>query len=172
MSVNLAPVIQEVDFLLDEATQLREVGPCFSILHRYWVPGTICHPGEEVSLVVLDHSGSGTSLRLSLAERLLFDYLAHYRLPQSAAQIEAGMRSNGFYVKHAQNVRTSCKQTRKFSRSEIRVYIRRIRDALRRALVEAQIHLDPAAILIGERTSGNEVVYRLRGSIELVHSRH
>jgi hypothetical protein len=80
-------------------------------------------------------------------------------------------QQTGAEPNHASNVRTSNRQTRKFTRSEIKVYVQRIREALARALKEAGINLDPAEILLGESTVGNEVTYRLKGSIEWIHSR-
>ena len=171
MSDRFIPLIQEVEFLIAEAVQLEDVGPCFTILHRNWMPGTVCCPGEQVALVELNHRADGIPLSLPLAERLQFDYLGRYRLPQSAAQIEAGMRTDAFCVNHARNAGISSRQTRKFARSEIRVYIQRIRKALEDAFKEAGIKLDPADVLVSERTTGNEVSYRLKGSVEWIHSR-
>ena len=168
MPNNFVLLIREIEFLIADSTQLKETGPCFTILHRYWVPGTVCSPGEEVALIEL---GFGLSLPLPLTARLLVDYLGHYRLPQSAAQIEAGMRSNPFYANHAYNVKTSSRQTRRFARSEIRVYIERIRKALEPVLEKAGINLDPAEVLVAESTVGNEVSYKLKASVEVIHSR-
>jgi hypothetical protein len=163
-------LIQEVDLLIAEAAQLKEGGPCFTIFHRHWVPGTVCCPGEEVSVITLAHRAHEIFLPLSLAERLLFDYLGHLRLPQSASQIEAGMRAE-FYARHGWHASMSSKQTRKFARSGIRVYVQRIRKVLARGFRKAGVHLDPAEVLISERTVGNEVTYRLKGSVEWLHSR-
>jgi len=53
------------------------------------MPGSDCLPGEEIVAVSLMYRGREYHLQLSLALRMLFDFLArHSRLPQSARQIE------------------------------------------------------------------------------------
>jgi hypothetical protein len=144
--------------------------PGFLIVHRFWRPGTVCLPGEEVVGAWLDPDGP--QLRLPLALRLLFDHLAHHRwLAQSAAQIEAAMRNDAFFVRHAANSRVSHKMTRRMSRSGIKVYIARIREALQIAFDEAGIDLNATNILITERTVGGEVGYKLHARVRWAHIR-
>jgi len=74
--------------------------------------GMECHTGEEVTAVCLVHRGREILVPLTLALRLLFDYLARHRhIPQSAAQAVAGMRATCFYVNHGANVRTKTRQS-------------------------------------------------------------
>jgi hypothetical protein len=109
-------------------------------------------------------------LRLSLALRLLFDYLARLsHLPQSATQIEAGIRAERFYTQHASAVMGNGKFTRSIPRSYVRVYIERLSSALENVLGEAGLLTDPRAVLLSERTVMNEVGYRLKASFEWVH---
>jgi 8-oxo-dGTP pyrophosphatase MutT (NUDIX family) len=55
------------------------------------------------------------------------------------------------------------------TRASLRVYLTRIRAALRLAFEEAGIDLKPEEILLSQRTVGNEVGYRLRAKISLMH---
>src|SRR5579862_1471015 len=155
-------LIQEVDLLIAEAAQLKEVGPCFTIIHRHWVPGTACCAGEEIAIVALAHRAHEIFLPLSLAERLLFDYLAHHWLPKTATQIETDMRRIDFYVHHGSNASRSNQMTRRFARSGVKASVHKIRQALARTFKEAGLNLDPAEVLISERMTGNEVMYRLK----------
>ena len=142
--------------------------PGFVILHRLWQSGTICLAGEEVVGVWLEPDGP--QLRLSLALRLVFDHLGKYHwIAQSAAQIEAAMRADPFYARHAANSRTSRKLTRRMTRSGIKVYIARLRDGLQLAFDEAGVGLKADDVLVSERTFGNEVGYKLHAKVRWVH---
>jgi hypothetical protein len=105
-----------------------------------------------------------------LALRLLFDYLArHSRLPQSAAQIEAGIRADRFYTQHTTIVMGKEKFTRSIPRSCVRVYIERLRSALEDVFSEAGLLIDVHAVVVAEETVTNEVGYRLKANYEWVH---
>jgi hypothetical protein len=156
--------------LVTELRELNDEGPHFRIVHRFHVPGTDCAPGEEVAGVYLIYRGREFHLRLSLALRLLFDYLArHSHLSQSATQIEAGIRADRFYAEHAANVHGSAKQIRSIPRSYVRVYMDRLRSALQRALQEASLELCVDRVLISQATVMNEATYRIKACIEWVH---
>src|ERR1035441_9704188 len=95
-------LLHYIDLLFAEMAELRSSGPHFRIYHRFRKPGTDCAPGEEILAVCLVHRGREYHLRLSLALRILFDYLArHSRFPQSASQIAAGVRADRFSAQHA-----------------------------------------------------------------------
>jgi hypothetical protein len=105
-----------------------------------------------------------------LALRLLFDFLArHTHLPQSATQIEAGIRADRFYTQHAAAVMGNKKFTRSISRSSVRVYIERLRSALEDAFLEAGLLMDAHAVVVAEETVMNAVGYLLRGNFQWVH---
>lgn len=139
------------------------------ILHRFGNAGTLfCSPGEEIWTVLLILPGKQIHLRLSLALRLLVDYLARTRhVPQSATQIAAGLRQSPFHMNHGR--RGGVAQRRKMSRSHIRVYVRRLRQALDVAFREAGLPLDPTRVLVSLPTTGNEVLYQLKAAIEWRH---
>lgn len=172
MSANdsLLSIIEEVDLLITELRELSACGPHFRIVHRFHQPGSDCAPGEEIFAVSLVHRGREYPLRLSLALRILFDYLArHSRLPQSAAQIEAGIRADYFYIQHAAAVMGRDRFARGIPRSYMRVYIERLRVALAMAFQDAQLPASPRSVLLAERTVTNETGYRLEASFEWAH---
>ena len=166
----LMTIIDEVDVLVAEIRELNAGGPHFRILHRFHRPGSDCAAGEEVAGIYLIHLGREFFVRLSLALRLLFDYLArHSRLPQSAAQIEVGIRANRFYTEHAAAIRGEKGFTPRISRTAVKVYIQRIRLALRSAFEDAGLQLDAPAVLVSQNTVMNDVGYRLKGIVKWVH---
>jgi hypothetical protein len=166
----LALIMDEVDLLVAELKELHASRLHFRIYHRFHKPGTVCAPGEEIFAACLVHRGREFYLRLSLALRILFDYLArHSHLPQSAAQIEAGIRGDRYYVQHASNVLGSSKLIRSIPRSYVRVYIERLRTAIDQVLNQAGLLIDSRAVLLTEATVMNETGYRLRVVLELVH---
>ena len=170
MKDKLGPVIQKVDLLLAELREVAGRGPRFRIVHRLREPGADCLPGEEISFILLIHRGREYLLPLSLALRILFDYLArHRRLPQNAVQIVSGMRVDAFYTRHGANAQAGVRQTRRFGRSAVKEYIARLRRALEVTFREAGARPDPFAVLVSEPTEGNEVRYRLRATVEWVH---
>jgi len=132
------------------------------ILHRFGQEGTLfCSPGEEIWTVMIVFQGRDIHLRLSLATRILADYLARTRhIPQSATQIAAGLRQSPFHLKHGH--RGGLSQRRKISRSHIRVYIKRLRQALAIAFQEAGLPLDPIRVLVSLPTTGTDLALRMR----------
>ena len=158
------------DLVFAERAALHSNGSHFRIEHRFHKPGTDCAPGEEIFAVFLAYRGQDHCLRLSLALRILFDYLArHSRLPQSATQIEAGIRATRFYSEHAINAMGRETFTRRIPRSYIRVYIERLRTALENAIHEAGLPMDARAMLVTQDTVTNEVGYQLKASFEWFH---
>jgi hypothetical protein len=172
-SDDLVIVGRRVDVLLAELRQLGASGPHFRIVHRFREPGRDCGPGEEVAAVFLNHRALEIVVPLPLTLRLLFDFLAGYsHLPQSAAQISGAMHADPFYQKHGAYVRTGATLTRKISRSSVKEFIKRIRQALEQTFREANLAVDPRTVVVSERTVGNEVGYRLRATVEWIHVDH
>jgi hypothetical protein len=167
---SLSPVLNKVDLLIAEIRHLRSAGPHFRIVHRFRMPGSDCLPGEEAAAVFLQNRGHEYQLRLSLAQRLLFDFLArHSRLAQSARQIELGIRADGFCQHHAKNANGRTVLIRRIPRSAVRVHIQRIHRALSFAFQEAGIGIDPRKVLIAQNTAGNETLYRLKSICSWTH---
>lgn len=166
----LMTIIEEVEVLVAELREFNSAGPHFRILHRFHTPGSNCAPGEEVAGIYLVHRGREYILKLPLALRLLFDFLArHTHLPQSATQIQAGIRADRFYTQHATAAVGNNKFTRSIPRSYVRVYIERLRSALENAFREAGLLMDARAVLLSHETVMNEVGYRLKANYEWVH---
>jgi hypothetical protein len=167
---SLTPVVEKVHLLIAEMKYLRLAGPHFRVVHRFRMPGTECAPGEEIVAVSLIHHGREYHLRLSLALRILFDYLAHHsRLPQSARQIELGIRADEFYKRHAVNATGRTVLARRIPRSAVKVYVKRLHRAFSLAFKEAGMRIDPGSVLISHKTVGNEVGYQLKASCDWVH---
>lgn len=167
---NLQSIVEKVDLLIAELKELNSAGPHFRIVHRFRTPGTDCMPGEEIVAVSLVCRGREYHIRLSLALRILFDYLArHARLPQSARQIELGIRADDFYKRHAANVTGRQAFTRSVPQSAVRVYVKRLHKALSLAFRETRLPIDPGRVLTSRSTVGNEVGYQLRASCDWVH---
>lgn len=168
MSGDLQPIVEHVELLLSELAESLQAGPRIRIVHRFQSAGTICKAGEEVWAILLGYRGREVLLALPLALRLLLNYLAETRhIPQSAAQIVAGLRRSAFYAKHGAN--SGAPSTRRFSRSGIKEYVKRIRGALQRAFRDVGLDLDPGDVLISKGTVGNEVQYQLRARVEWTH---
>lgn len=165
---NVRPIAEKAELLLLELRELAQAGPRLRMVHRFQRRGTECRWGEEVFAVYIVHRGRATPLSLPLALRLLLNYLAQHRHQgQSAAQISAGIRSSLFYRRHAAN--SGVVATRRISRSAVKEYIKRIRQALSASFKQASLALDPARVLVSQKTQGNEVQYRLRATLEWVH---
>ena len=136
---SLSPILNKVDLLVAEIAQLRASGPHFRIFLRFRMPGSIGHlPGLEVFAIFLVYRGREYQLRLTLAQRLVFHYLAnHCRLAQSASQIELGIRADDFYKFHAKNATGRTVLRRRIPRSSIREHVRRLHQALGMVFQEA-----------------------------------
>lgn len=163
-------VLEEIEVLIAEATELAASKPHFLVVHRFHEPSTDCRPGEEIMAVWFNHRGRRYPLRLSTATLLLFDYFSrHRRLSQTASQIAAGIRSDPFYARHGKAGGASRRKTRRIARTAVNEYVKRIRRALAWAFEEAGVPLDPRNVLLSDPTVGNQVGYRLHASIEWIH---
>jgi hypothetical protein len=154
-----------------ERKELRSTGPRVTIWHRFQEPGVVgCSPGEEIFLISLPSPRGHVPIKLSLSLKILIDYLARHRhVPQNASQIESGIRADLFYIRHGCNAMPDGGRTRRICRSAIRVYVERFRGALGAASVEVGQTLDPKSVLASEGTDGNEVLYRLKASVQWYH---
>ena len=164
MSNSLAPVVDGIDLLLAELRLLKSQGPHLRIVHRFHRAGMVCASGEEV-VVYLVYRGRLFPLRLSLSLRMVIDYLAkHPHFPQSASQIEAAIRADPFYIKHGTNAFIQNGLKRRITRSAVKEYVKRLREALTFAFREAGLNFDARRVVVSEPTVSNEVGYRLKGS--------
>jgi len=170
MKAEFQPVVRKVDLVIAEAKELAEEGPHVRIIHCLWKPGTICAAGEEIAAVLLVHRSREYPLKLSLALRLLFDYMArHSRFPLSASQIAVGMRASQFHMKHARNACGRMPLHRGICRTAIKTYMQRLCAAFEIAFREANIDMNPAAVVRCRSTVTNEVGYQLRLTAHWIH---
>lgn len=168
MSDELRIITYKVHATLLELADLQQNGPILKVVHRFWDVGTECLAGEEVWGVFLMHRGKEFQLPLSLALRLLLNYLGETRhIPQSATQIAAGIRQSDFYSKHGAN--SGIVSRRRIVRSAVKEYIKRLRLAFGLAFAQAGLNLDPKCVVISHQTMSTEVQYQLRATIQLVH---
>src|SRR5882724_7944986 len=103
------PIIDVIDTMLVEISQLVEQGPCFRFVYRSDLR-------TEAPCVSLMHRSREYALNLSHSSAVILDYLARNRLPQSARQIAAGVR-----------------RTLQIGRRSVKEYIKRIRRSLQPA---------------------------------------
>jgi len=165
------PVLKTVDLLIAEISHLRAAGPHFRIVHRFRMPGSeYCLPAEEIFGIFYVHRGCEYQLRLTLAQRIVFDYLArHSRIAQSTRQIELGIRTDAFCQNHAKNASGRVALTRRIPRSSIKEHIRRLHLALGLVFQEAGMSINPRNVLIVQKTVGNEALYRLKATCSWTH---
>lgn len=168
-SLDIEQMLRIVDLVLFELVRFDHNGPDISIVHRYRIHahGAQCQAGEEVARIVASHQGRQSILPLSLAPRLLFDFLARTKhTPQSAVQIAGQMRLHPFYRLHGMNCGTP--STRTICKSCIKEYAKRIRKALSTALDQIALPLRPDLVLVAD-LAGNEARYVLQASISWIH---
>lgn len=164
-----APIIEEIEFMLALLARTGASKPRLRVLHRLR-QGSDCCPGEEVAQAWVIRGSEVFRLKLSTRGLLLPDYFARRRLPQSASQIESGMRADRFCTEHAFNVLRSRRPPTLIGRRSVRVYVERIRQALALAFEEAGIDLDPRSVLVSDRAVDcNEVAYLLKANVEWIH---
>ena len=100
----------------------------------------------------------------------MFDFLArHNQLAQTATQIERGTRTD--HLRGHRRAKTFLGGAATgVPRRYVRVYVDRIRAALGSALGQAELSIEPVAVLVSEETATNETGYRLRGTFEWLHT--
>jgi hypothetical protein len=163
-------VVRAVDLMAVERAELATSGPPFLVVHRFWQRGTICTPGEAIMEIHLLHRGLRIPLPLSLRLMLLFDYLARHRHgAQSATQVAAGLSADLFSQRHGAHARAASSLRRGISRTAVKQQIMRLRAGLRSAFREAGLSIDPGRILVSEKTTVNEMRYRLKASVIWEH---
>jgi len=167
---SFAPVIDNVKLLIAEVNQLRSLGLHFRNVHRLRMPGTDCAPGEEVLAIFLVYRGHEYQLRLSPALLLLADFLLrNSRFAQTASQISTGIHASSFYSEHATNDHGRRQRMKRIPRTAIKEYIKRLHRALSLAFHEANLRIDPLDVLTVEESVGNQVLYRWKAKVEVVH---
>ena len=172
MNSRFSSVFQEIEFLLAEGDRSLASGPNFTIVHSHSHSEGGCWPGEEIAFISYIYRSREFPLRLPATLRILFDYFAQHRhFPQTASQVESGVKADEFYVRHGLSAGTTRKTTRRIRRASIKQYVSRIREALGWVFQEAGVDLEPCNVLLSEATVGKEVFYRLKANVHWVHLR-
>jgi hypothetical protein len=154
-----------------ERAQFAARGPQFCIHHSLWQAGTICTPGEVITGIYLVHRGKRIPLPLSVRNALLFDFLARYRhVPQSATQISLGLRTDTFSRCHGSYAKAGGAFQRSITRTAVKQQIMRLRTALQAGMNAAGLRFDAHRIILSERTTSNEIRYRLKGLVAWEHT--
>jgi len=159
-------LLEEIDFVLAERSQLLARGLTFRVVHRYRPPGADCLPGEEIWAVSLMQRGHEYQLLLSPALLILADYLLrNSRYAQTASQIAGGIRRSRF---HAARMNPSERKPR-IPRSSIKEYIKRLHRALSFAFRKARLRIKPSDVLLVQDSVSNHVLYQWKAVVELIH---
>jgi hypothetical protein len=169
MKTSYTSLLREIEFLEVSHRSIVAEGPTFRIFHRFQIVGLPCSAGEEVSHVLLSYEGNECVLPLSTAVIQLFDYIAKHRFGVTAQQITTGMKNDPFYRRHGSNGQSGGSTIRRFSRSSIKEYVKRIRAAIQSAASTMGLRVKGESVLVTESTESNEARYRLRAHCEWVH---
>ncbi len=161
-----AMLLEGIEILLAEMSELQRKGPCFQIVHRF-SQGS-CAPGEEVSAILLGHSGNYFQLPLALPQRLVFDFLAQRRIALDSLQIVSGLSGAWFYRDHAEN--SGQRQFKKIRRQTVKVLVQRIREAMSCSFAKAALRFDPSDVLRSCPAVGSKrVLYKLHADVQWHH---
>lgn len=161
-----AMLIETVELLVAEATQLERTSPCFCIRHRF--SRGSCAPGEEIAAIELLLNGEYFQLPLALSGRFVFNCLAENRsIAIDAFQIASGL--NGwFYREHGLN--SGLRHTTKIRVATIKVLVQRIRQAMASVFARAGLARDPFDVLRSFPAEGSKrALYKLRADIRWEH---
>lgn len=157
-SRRLQPVLDELDFRLLEARDLRSGGIRIEVVLRRGVRRT------EIEMILLRHASGSVQIPSAKTHSAIIDFLGrHPHRFYDAAQIAAALRRDPLYERSRADERPRSLLTH---RTSIKVYIARARRALGTALVAAGIGVDPISVLVSRRLSSNAVGYSLAAHVE------
>lgn len=165
-----ARLVEEVDFRLAHRRHLRERGVHLIVTHGDRIPGMLCMAGETIEDIAVAGQPQPQSLGLSHISLLLMDCLCRYRQPLTVRRIEQIMYTDPFYVQYAENRIGPNQCTAKPDRKSVRVYVPRIWTRMEKAFEESGLAIDPRQILLQGMTDSNVVTYRLKATVEVLHS--
>lgn len=160
-----------VDYLIAKRHSLF-MPPRLVIVHGHRRPGTLCLPGESIESAFLQYSAPELSIpvRLSLAGLMLCDCMVRFhRTPLSIGRMERILRTDPFYRRLGANSFGRIKDSPKFARSSLRVYVARLRKQIAKAIMEGGSLLSVEGALVSETTDSNVMVHRLALPVRIVH---
>jgi len=124
-------------------------------------------PGAEIVSAWLVFRGKSYELPLGGPHKIFFDYLCWHcaGIGQSAAEIEAGLNEELFYVHHASAAKRRSTVLARSSRTNVRKQAERIRIVMADLFTREHLPLNPKEILRSQPTSTREVRYSIRGNV-------
>jgi hypothetical protein len=159
-------LFEAIEVVIAEMTDMERSGPQFLIVHRF--SRGICAPGEEISAVFWRRNSGLLQLKIGMAERLVFDFLAQRRIAVDSLQMVSGLAGDWFFREHASN--SEQRQIKKIRRATIKVLVQRIRAAMALSFREANVGFDPYNVLRScPAQDSNRVLYRLCAEIRWQH---
>jgi len=161
-------ILHMIDLIVQEHAELAIRVGRLEIIHRLWVPGTVCKEGEEVFDIVALRGDRTQSLPFSTKQRALIDYLARYKVGQTASQITAGMNIHPFFVNHGKNAKGMGKFKCRINRTSLKVDIERLRKIGTAGFRDLNLIIDPFHFVESIKTE-KEVRYRLRAFVKWKH---
>jgi hypothetical protein len=164
-------IIEEIEYLRAKRAQNAGVLPRMVIAHGHQQAVRDCLPGETIEQVSIAVRSQVIALRLSPTGLVIADVLGRKKpMPLTAAHIECIFASDPFCVRLGANAASVPRPMLRLTRKTIKVYIRRLRQQIGKALKEAGLAKLPEEILISESTDLlNVTAYRLAIPCEFVH---
>lgn len=164
-------IVDEIEYLRARRQQVAQLTPRILLVHGSHFPGTGCQPGETVEQAYIRVGKDFFSLHLSHLALVLIDILARKKpLVLTAREIERIMASDPFCLKAGANTPSFPRSTTRLTRRSIKVYVKRIREQLRKALRRTGFTIHPNDVLVSEATDlANVVAYRIAILCEFEH---
>jgi hypothetical protein len=164
-------IVEEIEYLRAKRAQNAGVLPRMVIAHGHQQAVRDCLPGETIEQVSIAVRSQVIPLRLSPKGIVLADVFGRKRpTPLTAAHIERILASDPFCVRLGANAVLAPRPVHRLTRKTIKVYIRRLRQQIGKALKEAGLAMRPEEVLVSEATDLlNVTAYRLAIPCEFVH---
>jgi hypothetical protein len=168
---SIQEVLAEIEYLRAKRARVASASPRLVVVHGEHQPLTNCLPGETVEQISLAVHSHVIPLSLSPIGLVIADLLARKRpMFLTASQIEHLLASDPFCVRMGANAPSAPRKVVKLARKSVKVYIRRLRSQLDKALRAAGLTTLPERILVSESTDLLNVrTYRFAIPCEFVH---
>jgi hypothetical protein len=168
---SIREVVEEIEYLRAKRAQHGSAILRLVITHAHHQAVKDCLPGETIEQAHFSVHSDLIPLRLSPTGLVLVDVFARKKpQPLTAAHIERILASEPFYVRLGANAPAAQGATIKLTRKTIKVYIRRLRQQMGKALKELGLAMRPEEVLVSEDTDLlNVTAYRLAIPCEFVH---
>jgi hypothetical protein len=167
-------IVEEIEYLRAKRAQTANAILRLVVVHGGHEAVKDCLPGETIEKVSIAVRSDLIQLRLSPKGLVIANVFAQQRpTALTAAHIERIIASDPFYVRLGTNAASSPRPTIRLTRKTIKMYIRRIRLQIGKALKKAGLGILPENILVSECTDLlNLKAYRLAIPCEFVHLSH